>query len=113
MLDYFEIGQRIRYSRKKAGISQESLAEKAGISVTHMSHIETGNTRVSLSVIVDISEALGVTVDSLIFDHSVNRMNTASDELLLLLSSCSQEQIPIILDTVSCLKQSLDRNYNK
>ena len=111
MLDYFEIGRRIRCSRKKTGISQECLAEKVGISVTHMSHIETGNTKVSLSVIVDLSEALGVTVDSLIFGHRTNHLNAAYDEILLLLSSCSQKQIRTILDTINFLKHSLDQNY--
>lgn len=44
-MDYYEIGQRIRRFRKARGFSQEELAEKADISVTHMSHIETGNTK--------------------------------------------------------------------
>ena len=38
---YFEIGQRIRRYRKACGLSQEALAGRVGISVTHMSHIET------------------------------------------------------------------------
>ena len=40
---YYEIGQRIRKMRKAHEFSQEELAEKIGISTTHMSHIETGN----------------------------------------------------------------------
>ena len=39
-MDYYKIGQRIRKFRKAQGISQEQLAEKVGISTTHMSHIE-------------------------------------------------------------------------
>lgn len=41
-MKYYEIGQRIRRYRKACGLSQEALAEKAGISATHMSHIEIG-----------------------------------------------------------------------
>ena len=47
-MDYYAIGQRIRKFRKACGLSQEELAEKVGISTTHMSHIETGNTKLSL-----------------------------------------------------------------
>lgn len=47
-MDYYEIGQRIRKMRKAHEFSQEELAEKIGISTTHMSHIETGNTKLSL-----------------------------------------------------------------
>ena len=41
-MKYYEIGQRIRRYRKACGLSQEALAEKTGVSATHMSHIETG-----------------------------------------------------------------------
>lgn len=51
-MDYYEIGQRIRKFRKAHDLSQEQLAEKVGISTTHMSHIETGNTKLSLQVLV-------------------------------------------------------------
>ena len=47
-MDYYKIGQKIRKYRKAHGLSQEQLAEQIGISVTHMSHIETGNTKLSL-----------------------------------------------------------------
>ncbi len=48
--DCYEIGQKVRKFRKEKGYSQEKLAELVGISVTHMSHIETGNTKLSLAV---------------------------------------------------------------
>jgi len=57
-MDYYKIGQKIRKYRKLNGLSQEELAEKVGISVTHMSHIETANTKLSLQVLVDISKGL-------------------------------------------------------
>ena len=48
-MDYYKIGQKIRKIRKAHGLSQEELAEKVNISTTHMSHIETGNTKLSLA----------------------------------------------------------------
>ena len=70
MIDYYEIGQRVRKFRKAYGLSQEELAEKIGISTTHMSHIETGNTKLSLQVLVDLSLALEVKTDELLFDSA-------------------------------------------
>lgn len=67
-MDYYEIGQRIRKMRKAHEFSQEELAEKIGISTTHMSHIETGNTKLSLPVLVAISLALEVQTDDLLFE---------------------------------------------
>ena len=65
-MDYYEIGQRIRRIRKAKGISQEVLAEKVGISTTHMSHIETANTKLSLQVFISIAETLEVSTESLL-----------------------------------------------
>lgn len=67
-MDYYEIGERIRKMRKAHEFSQEELAEKIGISTTHMSHIETGNTKLSLPVLVAISLALEVQTDDLLFE---------------------------------------------
>ena len=67
-MDYYMIGQRIRKIRKAQGLSQDELASKIGISTTHMSHIETGNTKLSLAVLVDIATVLEVRTDDLLFD---------------------------------------------
>lgn len=67
-LNYYQIGQKIRKYRKAMGMSQEQLAEQVRISTTHMSHIETGNTKLSLPVLVDIAKTLEVRTDDLLFD---------------------------------------------
>lgn len=50
-------------------LSQEELAEKIGISTTHMSHIETGSTKLSLPVLVELAENLKVKTDYLLFNQ--------------------------------------------
>ena len=77
-MDYVGIGKRIRAQRYKLDLSQEELAEMAGISLVHMSHIETANTKLSLPVLVDLACALGVRTDDLIFDKDT----LGKDELL-------------------------------
>ena len=107
-MDYYKIGQRIRKYRKANGLSQEQLAEKIGISVTHMSHIETGNTKLSLSVFVDIAKALEVQADDLLCENSSER-TTSCYELTELLEGCSTQQIRIITDIVKATKISLEK----
>lgn len=64
--DYYRyLGLNIAYFRKAKGLSQIQLAEKAGISRTHMSRIETADCAVSLDVIFDISDALEINVSRL------------------------------------------------
>ena len=69
-MDYTAIGKRIRAKRKQMDLSQEELAEMVNISTVHMSHIETGYTKLSLPVLVDIACALGVRTDDLILTRT-------------------------------------------
>lgn len=57
------IGQRVAVLRKLAGLSQEQLAERAGLQRTHISRIEAGKYAVTLETVQAIAEALGMTVD--------------------------------------------------
>ena len=77
-MDYTAIGKRIRAQRLKLNLSQEELAEMAGISTVHMSHIETANTKLSLPVLVDLACALGVRTDDLIFDKDGRLLQRAA-----------------------------------
>ena len=57
------MGQRIKALRVMAELSQEQLAERAGLQRSHIGRIEGGKYDVTLSVMQAIAEALGMTVD--------------------------------------------------
>lgn len=108
-MNYYEIGQRIRKFRKACNLSQEQLAEKVGISVTHMSHIETGNTKLSLPVFVDIADALSVRTDELLYEASQTDKTAMKQEIAAILDSCSTHDMYILTDIVRAVKVSLDK----
>ena len=107
-MDYYKIGQQIRKIRKAHGFSQEELAEKANISTTHMSHIETGNTKLSLPVLVDIAAALEVRTDDLLNNNPVAATNSAMDEIASVLERCTAKESKVIADVVRATKLSMD-----
>ncbi len=57
---YQQLGLNIAYYRKRRGMSQIRLAERVGISRTHMSRIETAECAVSLDVIFSICAVLDI-----------------------------------------------------
>ena len=64
---YIRIGLNIALQRKLKKMTQIELAEKVGISRTHMSNIEAPNmvTPVSLEVIFDICDVLNISPEVL------------------------------------------------
>jgi len=110
-MDYYEMGQRIRKYRKASNLSQERLAEKIGISITHMSHIETGNTKLSLPVLVKIADILSVQTDAIIYEKPQVNKTSVKQELSELIDSCSDSKLHVIIDVLKSTKISLDKYY--
>ena len=108
-MDYYKIGQRIRKIRKAHGLSQEELAEKVGISTPHMSHIETGNTKLSLPVFVDIANALQVRTDELLDSPSTPTISASLDDIAKVLERCNAQEAKVITDVVKATKLSIDK----
>ena len=109
-IDYYKIGQKIRKIRKAHGLSQEELAEKVNISTTHMSHIETGNTKLSLPVFVDIATALEVRLDDLL-DNPTATTSSSLDEIAAILERCTAQEAKVIADVVKAAKLSMDKHF--
>jgi len=60
-----KLGKKVQKLRKDLGHTQEELAEKLGISRTHMGHIEQGRKAPSLKVMERLARALKVKVSEL------------------------------------------------
>ena len=109
-LDYKAIGKRIKIARIKADLTQERLAEMVEISPTHMSNIETGTTRVSLTAIVSLANALSVTVDDLLCDSVVKSKVQYEKDIAGILADCDEYEIRMVKDMAQALKETLRRD---
>lgn len=94
-LDYKAIGKRIKVARIRMEITQEQLADRVSVSPTHLSNIETGSARVSLTTIVKIANALGVTVDDLLCDNLVKARPQFERDMQSLLDDCNDHEVRI------------------
>src|SRR5476649_404332 len=59
------VGERIKKRRAELGWTQDQLAQKAGISKSFLSDLENGKRSVGAENLLDISRALGVSIDFL------------------------------------------------
>lgn len=74
-----EFGRNLKAERNRAGLSQEQLAEKIGVSYGQVvGTIERGETNTSLTVIVAIMNALDLDFDTL---FNLNKFNKKKTEL--------------------------------
>ena len=62
---YVNLGKNIKKFRKKAGLTQQGLADKVGISLNFMGKIEVAFSKPSLDTVIDIADKLNTTVSDL------------------------------------------------
>ena len=62
-INYTMVGQRIRTARLQKKLSQADLGSLVGCSNNHISHIETAQTKVSLSMLTKLALALDQDLD--------------------------------------------------
>ena len=106
-LDYHAIGVRIRRYRKERGITQQALAELSNQEPSNISHIERGATKLGLPTIVNIANALEVTVDDLLCDSLEKSRVSFEREASELLADCTHWELRVITNTMRALKENL------
>jgi transcriptional regulator with XRE-family HTH domain len=66
--DLQRFGSRVRAERERLGVSQEELADRAGMHRTYVGGVERGERNLGLLNVVRIAKALGLPASTLLAD---------------------------------------------
>jgi len=66
--EYKKLGIKIKYLREQAGLTQEQLSEKAGISLDYLGKIEVNINKPGLKTVFKIAKSLDIDTKDL-FDY--------------------------------------------
>ena len=97
------LGESIRSERIRQGLTQEQLAEKADISLNFMSLIENGK-NMSVQTLINISSALGLSIDKLVYSEENYDPDIISDQILYNLSSLTDDEKLFFLNMIKQYK---------
>ena len=104
-----ELGERISNYREKAGLTQNELAERLGISQNHLSCLERGKSAIKAENLIRICEELGVSVETLWYDRKASGSNLKIERNLswiLSLNAEEQEKVNRLFETARDLIDS-------
>jgi transcriptional regulator with XRE-family HTH domain len=109
MLSYSHIGKRIRQFRKERKLTLDQCSELSGISSQHLSHIESGTARLSLSCLVNIANVMNITPNELLLDSITADIDDVflHKDIQRVFSDATPDEIRHMLAIASSLKQSL------
>ena len=74
-MDLCAIGARIKTARERAGLTQEDLAARVGMSPSHMSIVERGVKVPRMDTVVKLANELDVSADYLLQDSVAQSRN--------------------------------------
>lgn len=99
VIDFVQVGNRIREARENQNILQKELAKTIGTSANHLSDIERGKKRASIEMLLQISNALDTPVDAFLKDNPmVCRSYTTDSVIQPLLNQFNSQSMPIVRD---------------
>lgn len=101
------IGKNLKYYREKKGYTQEELAEKANISVSHLSKIETGKRTIGMKAYLNILQILEITDMNCIMDFNANRAEKYFQRYQSLMADCDEGEQRFLINTLETLKENM------
>ena len=97
------VGKRIKEYRIKAGLTQEALAERVGISPNYLSAVERGVKLIRLDKLVSIINEINCTADDILVDVIKKSYERKTSALLDTLSTFPENEQKRILEVINAL----------
>lgn len=98
------LGQRIREERQKLNLTQEKLAETINVTTTYIGQIERGERRPTLDTLINISNALGVSIDYLLQESITPASDNLMNLWIQLTHDLSDDEKEMIIDLIKVIK---------
>lgn len=96
------LGDMIREAREQLHLTQEEVAEKLQVNLTHYGNIERGTNNPSLPLFIKIVKILNLSVDAYIYPEKLYS-DDISQRIIRLLSQCTERERKIILGNILTL----------
>ncbi len=100
------LGRRIRDLRKRKRLTQERLAEMAGVDVKYLGGIERGTENPSIGILDRLAKGLSVKVHQILtFEHEILGERMLRRRIVQALDKCDETELQIILKLIIAIKE--------
>ncbi len=100
------IGENIRQLRINKGLTIEELAEQANISESFLGLVERGVSGVSVETVINISNVLEITTDSILIDKNVKKEEADNKiKLIALIQNSSEKELDFLIEYIKLYRK--------
>lgn len=115
-IDDAALGRRIRELRLKQNMERQDLVDRAGVRMSHVRNLESGNSRPGMDALYRIAQALSVNVDELLCDSVVKSGWVYRKEIMETVKDCNEFEKRYLLYMLKMgrllLKKDMDANVD-
>lgn len=101
------LGDAVKENRIRRNLSQNTLAEKAHVSLRTISDIENYKANPRFDSLCSLASYLNLSLDTVINGQMNHTGSTTMQQILAELDTCSEEELEIVLHTLQGLLQGL------
>ena len=109
--NYKALGQRIKREREARDWTQAELAVRADMSTTHISSIERGNSNFSVGYLVMLTNAFGITPNTILYDDMVASVPEINNNMINeTVKDCEPWEVRVLADCMVSVKKSIRKS---
>lgn len=101
-----KFNEKVKALRKASGMSQQELADKIHIHVTHLSKMENGHLRPSIDIVQRIMKVFSVSADQLLNEDDnavINIQDKELNEQLALISQLDEDEKNALIKIINSM----------
>lgn len=103
-LDVKVLGAAIRNARLEKKLTQEQLAELAGITSIHLKQLESGRRRPSINVLYKLARMLNISIDAVFFPERADGQDLQY-KIERSLHNCTLHELHVIYTTITAMTE--------
>ncbi len=92
-----DVGKRLLELRNRCWLTQNGLAEKAGVSQTHLRRVELGQADITVGHLQLLCDAMGISLQDFF------NIETRNDELSIAISKLTPKQKKLLIEFINSL----------
>lgn len=103
-INFNAIGKKLKEIRIAKGFTQEYVAHAVDVNTSHISNIENGRVKISLTTLIYVCNALETTVDYVLGNEYSDTSSAIDNAILTELQKCDSEMKERILKIIQILQ---------
>ncbi len=108
--ELINLGNRIRNRRMEMRISQETVAEMAGISANTVSRIEGGHSAMSIEIFIKLIQILDMDANELLgVDLLTSQKEVQGPKMAFRIQNLNQREQKVVMRTIETLVEALQQ----